>query len=97
MYDGNISERDRVLLRVSGTVQGVSFRKQTMMRALELGVTGWVRNLADGSVEGCFEGSRFALCALLKWCSKGPERSEVASMESLWQPYRGEFIDFCIL
>jgi acylphosphatase len=47
----------RVSVIVHGRVQGVAFRHYTCQRALELGVTGWVRNLPDGEVEGLFEGN----------------------------------------
>ena len=88
----------RVLVTVRGIVQGVSFRKQTLRKALELDVRGWVRNAEDGSVEALFEGPESGVSALLAWCSRGPERSQVQSVSSCVQEYTGEeFEDFRIL
>jgi acylphosphatase len=87
----------RVLLTVKGEVQGVSFRKQTLNRALELKVTGWVKNLEDGSVQGCLEGAVGDVEALRDWCSRGPARARVYAMESIVQTYAGEFDGFSIL
>lgn len=64
-------------VRVTGLVQGVSFRYYTRARARELGVMGWVRNEADGSVTGHFEGSADAVGALVAWCRQGPPYAEV--------------------
>src|SRR6185369_4678111 len=61
----------RVSVIIHGRVQGVAFRHYTCQEALELGVTGWVRNLPDGSVEGLFEGNEDAVAALVEWCRSG--------------------------
>jgi acylphosphatase len=86
----------RVSLTVRGKVQGVAFRKQTMRKAEELNVSGWVRNLSDGSVQGCFEGAETNVEALVVWCSIGPERARVDAIESESYLYTGEFTDFQI-
>jgi acylphosphatase len=78
-------------------VQGVSFRKHTLRKAVELDVRGWVKNSPDGSVQGCFEGAESHVDALLVWCSIGPERARVDAVESERHPYTGEFPDFRIL
>lgn len=62
---------------VGGSVQGVFFRDSTRREALRLGVTGWVRNCADGTVEAHFEGRPDAVDALVQWCSEGPRHAEV--------------------
>lgn len=62
---------------VLGTVQGVFFRDSTRREALRLGVTGWVRNCADGTVEAHFEGRPDAVDALVQWCREGPRHAEV--------------------
>jgi acylphosphatase len=64
-------------VRISGRVQGVSFRYYTRERAGELGVRGWVRNEPDGSVTGHFEGPADAVDALVAWCHDGPRRARV--------------------
>jgi len=58
--------------RITGRVQGVSFRYWTEQEATRLGVAGWVRNEPDGSVELYAEGSADAVEALLAWCRQGP-------------------------
>ncbi len=62
---------------VTGVVQGVFFRAETQRKARELGVTGWVRNCEDGSVEVHAEGLKASITALEEWCRKGPERAKV--------------------
>jgi acylphosphatase len=52
---------------ISGTVQGVSFRKATKKVAAEHGVNGWVRNLPDGRVEAVFEGEREKVQKVTSW------------------------------
>jgi acylphosphatase len=86
----------RVSVIVHGRVQGVAFRHHTVRRALELGVTGWVRNLADGSVEGLFEGEESAVNALVDWCRQGPPAALVERVDICKEPYIGEFADFSI-
>lgn len=74
-------ERVRRRVVVSGRVQGVFFRGATQDRALELGVDGWVRNRADGSVEAVFEGSPEAVDAMLAFVRQGPPAARVAGVE----------------
>jgi acylphosphatase len=62
----------RLVALVRGRVQGVGFRFWTRSRALELGLSGWARNLADGHVEVVAEGSRDACHALLA-VLRGPD------------------------
>lgn len=66
-----------VQARVSGRVQGVSFRWYTEERARSLGVAGWVRNEPDGSVLVHAEGEDDAVDALLEWCRTGPSAARV--------------------
>lgn len=69
-----------VQARVTGRVQGVSFRWYTREQAQELGVTGWVRNEADGSVLLHAEGDDDAVDALVAWCRTGPSTAKVADV-----------------
>jgi acylphosphatase len=64
-------------VRITGLVQGVSFRFRTHEQAQRLGVAGWVRNERDGSVTGHFEGPEDAVDALVAWCGHGPAYAEV--------------------
>ncbi|TEB11848.1 acylphosphatase [Pelotomaculum propionicicum] len=81
---------------ISGMVQGVYFRAETRDQALALGVTGWVKNRPDGSVEGLFEGERDNVEKLIAWCRQGPPEAEVSDVEVAWEKYWGEFTKFKI-
>ncbi|HWU68308.1 MAG TPA: acylphosphatase [Stenotrophobium sp.] len=62
---------------VSGHVQGVFFRQSSAGQARQLGIDGWVRNLADGRVEGVACGSADALRHYRAWLAQGPEAARV--------------------
>lgn len=83
-------------VRVHGHVQGVAFRKNTTLRARELGVNGWVRNQPDGSVEGLFEGEQNAVKALIEWCHSGPPAASVQQVEVSEERFTGQFTGFDI-
>lgn len=86
-----------VNLLVTGNVQGVFFRASTLEQAQQLNLSGWVKNLADGSVEVVAEGSRYALDALLAWCKRGPPAAEVDDVSVRWSQHRNEFKTFQIV
>jgi acylphosphatase len=86
----------RVSVIIHGRVQGVAFRHYTCQRALELGVTGWVRNLPDGAVEGLFEGDDSAVADLVKWCRSGPPAARVERLDIHEGQYIGEADSFSI-
>ena len=73
----------RVHLIISGRVQGVYFRQSTKDRALEYGVSGWVRNRLDGTVELVAEGESNAVNRLVSWCSVGPKMAIVDAVERI--------------
>lgn len=79
--------RRRVVVR--GRVQGVWFRDSMRREAERLGVSGWVRNLADGSVEAALEGSSDAVDALTRWCDRGSEGARVLRVETNDEPLEG--------
>ena len=66
---------------VKGRVQGVCFRHYTEQRAYQLGITGTVKNLYDGSVEIFAFGDALKLEAFKKWCHKGPRDAFVKQLE----------------
>lgn len=70
---------------VSGRVQGVFFRDSTRARAVELGLTGWVRNLPDGRVEALFVGDEDACRAARDFTAVGPPAAVVTGVEHRWE------------
>lgn len=68
-------------IRVEGKVQGVFFRATTLREAAALGITGWVKNQADGSVLIAAQGSVEKLQDLLNWCKRGSEHARVSKVE----------------
>jgi acylphosphatase len=66
---------------VKGKVQGVFFRASARERAEELGLTGEVRNLRDGSVELVVAGPQDKVLQLINWCHEGPRNARVSSVE----------------
>jgi acylphosphatase len=75
---------------VSGRVQGVFFRDTCERVATGLGVSGWVRNRPDGTVEVVAEGERAAVDELLTWCRDGPPRARVDRIEITAEPVAAE-------
>jgi acylphosphatase len=69
-----------VTVKVTGRVQGVSFRWYAQQEAERLGVGGWVRNEPDGSVGGHFEGDDQAVEAMVEWCRHGPSYAAVRNV-----------------
>lgn len=74
---------------VHGQVQGVGFRMWAQRHARALGLSGYVRNLEDGSVEVIGEGRREPLKQLLAALHHGPEGAEVRSIQVIWAAYAG--------
>jgi len=75
---------------IAGQVQGVGFRYATYHEAERAGVSGWVRNLADGRVEALFEGGEPAVLRLVDWCRTGPPGAFVEAVHVDWQAPTGE-------
>ena len=73
-----------VRIIIYGKVHGVSFRVSAQTKALELCLTGWVRNLPSGTVEVYAEGSRDSLDKLIKLCQKGPPSANVSRCDLDW-------------
>jgi acylphosphatase len=88
--------KTRAMVTVHGLVQGVSFRYHTRQMAQLLGVTGWVRNLPNGNVTGCFEGNEKDVQDLIKWCREGPDLAEVTEVTVETKDFKNEFSDFHI-
>ena len=67
---------------VHGDVQGVFFRETARRRATEAGVSGWIANRSDGSVEAVFEGPADAVEQLVEFCNEGPTAASVERVEA---------------
>ena len=88
--------KTRATAIISGRVQGVFFRMETKRAADRFGVSGWVRNLKDGTVGAVFEGEQDQVDALLDWCRQGPPRADVTEVAVTWGEFTGEFKGFNI-
>ena len=75
-----------VALRVTGRVQGVSYRAWAAERGRALGLSGWVRNRDDGAVEACLEGPAGAIAEMRAALAEGPPAARVESVEETGRP-----------
>jgi len=82
------------VFRVSGKVQGVGFRFFVSSTAVQLGLTGWVKNHSDGSVVGLAEGEHGLIVSFLKELKVGNRWSQVEGVENHPQNYSGDFKSF---
>ena len=83
-------ERSAVHLVVVGRVQGVAFRAYAVDEATRLGLSGWVRNRFDGTVEARAEGSPDAVDAFVAWCRHGPPAARVKDVRISAEPATGQ-------
>jgi acylphosphatase len=88
--------KSKVHVIISGRVQGVWFRAYTKQKAVQLGLTGWVRNTLDGNVEAVFEGEENLIQEMLDWCHHGPPSAEVEKVEVEKQTPSNDFDQFSI-
>jgi acylphosphatase len=88
--------KSRVKVIVKGIVQGVNFRYYAQRQAAKLNITGWVKNLPDGSVAAVFEGDEQDVEAMVQWCRRGPPSAQVTELIAQPEEYRGEFSSFSV-
>lgn len=86
----------QALIKVTGKVQGVFYRAHTQEKALELGLTGYARNMPDGSVEILAQGEHATIGSLIEWCKEGSPQATVADIKVDWQPAKEIFGEFRI-
>ena len=87
-------ENLRLIAVVEGRVQGVGFRAFVQRQAADLGVSGWVRNRWEGTVEVVAEGERQQLERLLQALHLGPRTSNITRVKSLWEQPTGQYNNF---
>ena len=80
----------RAEVTVRGMVQGVFFRVETRDRARSLGLSGWVRNAPDGTVQAAFEGDDRRVESMVDWCRRGPRGAHVDDVDVTWREPKGE-------
>ena len=78
--------QETISITITGKVQGVFYRQSAREKALSLGITGYVQNLADKSVFIMATGNREQLDALLAWCLTGPPRARVVAVQTAGMP-----------
>ena len=84
-------------IHVRGRVQGVYFRASAQREARRLGLSGWVRNRPDGSVEMLAEGEELSIREPQGWAQKGQSAARVDRLDTRWRGFTGEFSDFRIV
>jgi acylphosphatase len=83
------------LAHVSGKVQGVYFRASAQQKAIDLGLSGYAKNLADGDVEVMMCGEQSAIDQMIEWLHQGPKEAEVTKVNCQPVPLK-EFNFFSI-
>ena len=73
-------------LKITGRVQGVGFRYSMSEEAERLGVTGWVRNRRDGTVEAVIDGAPDAVEGIVAWARRGPRGASVTDVQATETP-----------
>ena len=89
--------KKEVLCMVSGDVQGVFFRQFAKEKATALGVSGYAKNLEDGTVEVIAQGEESVLKNFLEFISAGPENAQVESLNVTWGKPTEEFSQFDVI
>ncbi len=77
-----MTNKTQIKVVIKGLVQGVFYRVHTKNTADKLGIKGYVKNLANGSVEAVFEGDPDAIARMIDWCHKGPKISRIDHVQT---------------
>jgi acylphosphatase len=85
------------IIRVHGKVQGVGFRFYATRVARRLGLTGWIRNQRDGTVDAAVEGESEKIDEWIEEIREGPRYAEVTSIEQETRPAQGKFTEFDVM
>jgi len=84
----------QVQLIVRGRVQGVFFQASAQREARRLGLTGFVSNRPDGSIEMTVEGEEEQMREIIAWAHRGPSPARIEGVDVRWRSYSGQFHDF---
>ena len=87
----------QVQMRVHGRVQGVFFRASAQREARRLGLTGWVKNRKDSSVELVAEGEETGIKDFIAWAQHGPSAARVEKVDVRWRSFVGDYFAFRIV
>ncbi len=87
----------QIQIRIYGRVQGEFFRASAQREAKRLGLTGWVRNRRDLSVEILAEGEEVGIKDLIAWAQSGPGAARVDKVDVRWRSFAGDCLDFRIV
>jgi acylphosphatase len=91
-----VEETEQIHLHIRGRVQGIFYRASARQEAKRLGLTGWVRNCPDGSVELLAQGPRPLCEELLRYCHEGPPGAQVDEIDVSWGEPSAECAGFDI-
>ena len=89
-------EKSSAYILVHGMVQGVGFRYFALQQAQSLGITGYVKNRVDGTVESRVEGQRPYIEAYISALESGPGYADVTHVDVDWLPFENKYKHFTI-
>lgn len=89
-----VADLVRAHMIIRGTVQGVYYRANTVDRARQLALSGWVRNRTDGTVEAVAQGPRGKVEELVNWCRSGPPAAVVTDVQVRFEGADAALEDF---
>ncbi len=96
MTESKTSETVQIHIWVKGRVQGVGFRNHVQLAGVQLGLTGWVRNVGYDTVETVAQGQRESLIEFADVVKNGPRAGRVEDARIEWETVTGEFSNFSV-
>jgi acylphosphatase len=92
-----LKDRISVKIKVYGRVQGVCFRYYTVQKAQQLGVSGWVKNCSDGTLEAFVIGNEDSVNNMVDWCHQGPSQARVDKVTVINESNLNEYMNFSVI
>lgn len=87
----------QALIKITGKVQGVSFRAHAQEAAKKLGLSGYAKNMEDGSVEVLLQGEETAIKQFIEWCNTGSPGSKAEQVQLKWEAHETKIDGFSTL